>query len=176
MLIDYSKIKILVVDDEADLEALIFQKFRHRIRNNEYHFIFANNGLEALSMLIKYSDISIIITDINMPEMDGLTLLLKVKELKDPLLKTVVISAYSDMDNIRTAMNRGAFDFIVKPINFNDLEITIDKTIEEIQIQRNAIKEHDELLSLQQDLSVAREIQHAILLKDFPPFSRSKRL
>jgi phosphoserine phosphatase RsbU/P len=174
MQIDYSKIKILIVDDEVDLEALIFQKFRHRIRNNEYHFIFANNGLEALSMLIKYSDISIIITDINMPDMDGLTLLLKVKELKDPLLKTVVISAYSDMDNIRTAMNRGAFDFIVKPINFNDLEITIDKTIEEIQIQRNAIKEHDELLSLQQDLSVAREIQHAILLKDFPPFPGRK--
>ena len=145
-------IKIMVVDDEVDLEPLLRQKFRHKIRSNEYVFVFAYNGLEALARLIEHPDIAIILSDINMPEMDGLTLLLKLKELKNPSLKTVVVSAYGDMDNIRTAMNRGAFDFLTKPINFEDLEITITKTIEEIDIQRKALQEHDQLVSIQHDL------------------------
>ena len=165
-----TNIKILVVDDEVDLEPLIRQKFRHHIRNNAYNFVFAHNGLEALSKLIEYPDIGLILSDINMPEMDGLTLLLKLKELKNSSLKTVVVSAYGDMDNIRTAMNRGAFDFLIKPINFEDLEITIDKTLEEISVQRMALKEHDQLISIQRDLNVAREIQQGILPKIFPPF------
>jgi sigma-B regulation protein RsbU (phosphoserine phosphatase) len=166
--------KIMVVDDEVDLEPLIRQKFRRQIRNEEYHFVFAHNGLEALSKLIEYPDICIILSDINMPEMDGLTLLLKLKELKHPSLKTVVVSAYGDMDNIRTAMNRGAFDFLTKPINFEDLEITINKTIEEINQQRRALKEHDQLISIQSDLNVAREIQQGILPQIFPPFPDRK--
>ena len=105
-----------------------------------------------------------------MPEMDGLTLLLKLKELKKPSLKTVIVSAYGDMENIRTAMNRGAFDFLTKPINFEDLEITINKTLEEIGLQRRAMREHDQLISIRQDLSVARDIQQGILPKVFPPF------
>ena len=173
---DLSNVRIMVVDDEIDLEPLIRQKFRHKIRNNEFHFVFAHNGLEALAMLIEFPDIGVILTDLNMPEMDGLTLLLKLKELKNPSLKTVVVSAYGDMDNIRTAMNRGAFDFLTKPINFEDLEITINKTLEEIYLQRNAMKEHDQLISIQQDLSVAREIQQAILPKIFPPFPNRKDL
>ncbi|MBN1183741.1 MAG: fused response regulator/phosphatase, partial [Bacteroidales bacterium] len=149
---------------------LIRQKFRRKIRSGEYDFVFAHNGLEALSSLIEHPDIVIILSDINMPEMDGLTLLLKLKELKNPSLKTVVVSAYGDMDNIRTAMNRGAFDFLTKPINFEDLEITINKTIEEIVLQRKSQKEHDQLVSIRHDLNVAREIQIGILPKDFPPF------
>ena len=90
-----------------------------------------------------------------MPEMDGLTLLTKLKELKNPSLKTVVVSAYGDMDNIRTAMNRGAFDFLTKPINFEDLEITINKTLDEIILQRKSLIEHDNLISIQRDLNVA---------------------
>jgi len=164
------KIKIMVVDDEVDLEPLIRQKFRRQIRSGEYDFVFAHNGLEALSKLIEYPDIGVILSDINMPEMDGLTLLLKLKELKNPSLKTVVVSAYGDMDNIRTAMNRGAFDFLIKPINFEDLEITINKTLEEIKQQRLALLEHDQLVSIQRDLNVAHEIQQGILPKTFPPF------
>ncbi len=160
----------MVVDDEVDLEPLIRQKFRKQIRSNEYDFIFAHNGLEALAKLIEHPDIGVILSDINMPEMDGLTLLLKLKELKNPSLKTVVVSAYGDMENIRTAMNRGAFDFLTKPINFDDLEITINKTLEEIKIQRNFIYEHDQLISIQRDLNVAREIQQGILPQIFPPF------
>ena len=165
-----NKIKIMVVDDEVDLEPLIRQKFRRKIRSGEYDFVFAHNGLEALTKLIEYPSIGIILSDINMPEMDGLTLLLKLKELKNPSLKTVVVSAYGDMDNIRMAMNRGAFDFLTKPINFEDLEITINKTIEEINLQRKSMREHDQLISIRHDLNVAREIQMGILPKDFPPF------
>lgn len=165
-----NRVKIMVVDDEVDLEPLIRQKFRRQIRNEEYDFVFAHNGLEALSKLIEYPNIGLILSDINMPEMDGLTLLLKLKELKNPALKTVVVSAYGDMDNIRTAMNRGAFDFLTKPINFEDLEITINKTLEELELQRKSMMEHDQLVSIQQDLNVAREIQIGILPKIFPPF------
>lgn len=164
------KIKIMVVDDEVDLEPMIRQKFRRQIRSGEYDFVFAHNGLEALTKLIEYPDIGIILSDINMPEMDGLTLLLKLKELKHPSLKTVVVSAYGDMENIRTAMNRGAFDFLTKPINFQDLEITISKTMEEIVLQRRALIEHDQLISIQRDLNVAREIQKGILPQVFPPY------
>ena len=164
------RVKILVVDDEVDLEPLIRQKFRRQIRDEVYDFVFAHNGLEALTKLIEFPNIGVVLSDINMPEMDGLTLLLKLKELKNPSLRTVVVSAYGDMDNIRTAMNRGAFDFLTKPINFDDLEITINKTLDEIAMQRKAMKEHDQLISLKQDLNVAREIQLGILPKVFPPF------
>src|SRR5574344_2651562 len=125
--------KILVVDDETDLQFVINQKFRRQIRNGQYEFHFAFNGLEALAKLIEVPDISIILSDINMPEMDGLTLLSKVRELKNPLLKTVICSAYGDMENIRTAMNRGAFDFVTKPVDLDDLSISIEKAIGQIE-------------------------------------------
>jgi DNA-binding NtrC family response regulator len=113
--------KILVVDDEADLEALIKQKFRRQIREHQYEFVFALNGKDALDKLHLQPDIDMVFTDINMPEMDGLTLLEKLNET-NPLLKAVIVSAYGDMDNIRTAMNRGAFDFITKPVNLKILK------------------------------------------------------
>lgn len=123
--------KILVVDDEEDLKVLIKQRFRQKIRQNEYEFIFAENGRHALEQLLEHPDIDLVLSDINMPEMDGLTLLTKLAE-QNSLLKSVIVSAYGDMENIRTAMNRGAFDFITKPIDFKDLEITIEKTISHI--------------------------------------------
>ena len=120
--------KILVVDDEADLEMLFRQKYRQKIRTGEYEMIFALNGQLAIEMLKDHSDVDMILSDINMPVMDGLTLLANTKE-KNPLIKTVIISAYGDMENIRKAMNLGAFDFITKPVDFQDLEITIEKTL-----------------------------------------------
>lgn len=120
--------RILVVDDETDLEVLIKQKFRKQIRENQYEFMFAENGNRALEIVGQTSDIDLVLSDINMPEMDGLTLLSKLNE-QNLLLKSVIVSAYGDMQNIRTAMNRGAFDFVTKPINFDDLEITIEKTL-----------------------------------------------
>ena len=137
--------KILVADDEADLEMLIKQKFRQKIREQQYEFVFAVNGNDALDKIQQHPDIDILLSDINMPEMDGLTLLSRIAE-SSPLIKSVIVSAYGDMENIRTAMNRGAFDFITKPINFEDLSVTMEKTIRHVlQIKETlkAIKENN---------------------------------
>jgi adenylate cyclase len=127
--------KILVVDDEPDLESMVLQNFRHEIRQGKINFLFASNGEEALTQLGGDGDVDIVISDINMPKMDGLTLLSRIQDL-DRRLKTVIVSAYGDMRNIRTAMNLGAFDFLTKPIDFSDLEITINKTISDLQSVR----------------------------------------
>ncbi|HSG68614.1 MAG TPA: adenylate/guanylate cyclase domain-containing protein [Bacteroidales bacterium] len=131
--------KILVVDDESDLEILIKQKFRRQIREGSYEFIFAMNGIHALEKLQEHTDVDVVLSDINMPEMDGLTLLQKLNE-KHSILKSVIVSAYGDMENIRTAMNRGAFDFVTKPVDFNDLELTIDKTVKYVNQIRETLK------------------------------------
>ena len=131
--------KILVADDEVDLEMLIKQKFRRQIREHRYEFIYAVNGEDALEKLQQHADIEVVLSDINMPVMDGLTLLGKLKETS-PLIKSVIVSAYGDMDNIRTAMNRGAFDFITKPVNFEDLELTMEKTILHVSQMRETLK------------------------------------
>lgn len=137
--------KILVVDDETDLEILIKQKFRKQIREKLYEFVFAINGVDALRKLAENPDVDVVFSDINMPEMDGLTLLTKLNEIS-PLTKAVIVSAYGDMDNIRTAMNRGAFDFVCKPVNFDDLEVTLNKTIQHVKQLKDtlqAIKENN---------------------------------
>src|SRR6187399_522283 len=131
--------KILVVDDETDLEVLIKQKFRQKIREHKYEFLFAINGKHALEQLELNTDVDIVLSDINMPEMDGLTLLSRINEQKT-LLKAVIVSAYGDMENIRIAMNRGAFDFVTKPINFEDLALTIEKTVNQVNQIRETLK------------------------------------
>ena len=149
--------KILVADDEQDLEFLIKQKFRKEIREQLYEFVFALNGKEALKVLQEHKDVEIVLSDINMPEMDGLTLLTKLTDMV-PLSKTVMVSAYGDMENIRTAMNRGAFDFICKPVNFEDLQVTIQKTIKHVQQLKDtmqAIKENN-ILKMYVDESVLK--------------------
>ena len=133
------KTKILVVDDEADLELLIKQKFRRKIRESTYEFIFASNGQEALTRILENPDTDVILSDINMPVMDGLTLLTHT-HAEHPGMKTVIVSAYGDLGNLRTAMNRGAFDFVVKPVDFADLELTIEKTAEQVRQLRDTIR------------------------------------
>ena len=163
-------VKILSVDDEMDLELLLTQYFRRKIRKGEYEFHFAHNGLEALTMLLKEKDFDIILSDINMPEMDGLTLLTKINEMQNPALKCIMVSAYGDMGNIRQAMNNGAFDFATKPIDLDDLSVTIEKAIEHIAYIKTMQQEHTQLESIKGDLAVACEIQQAILPRIFPPF------
>lgn len=161
--------KILVVDDETDLEVLIKQKFRRKIREQEYEFVFAINGKHALEQLEQHKDVDIVLSDINMPEMDGLTLLSRLTE-DHALLKSIIVSAYGDMDNIRTAMNRGAFDFITKPVNFQDLELTMEKTIKQVNQIRDtlqAIKENN-ILKMYVDKNVlnfmdSREFESKIM-------------
>ena len=164
--------KILVVDDENDVAQLILQKFRRQIRDRQYDFVFAQNGVEALAKLREHPDIEIVFSDINMPEMDGLTLLEKISE-SSPLLKTVIISAYGDMQNIRTAMNRGAFDFICKPFDFEDFEQTLAKaikTVEQIKGTLQAIQENN-ILKMYVDNSVlqfmcCKEYETALLANE----------
>jgi adenylate cyclase len=148
---------ILVVDDEPDIETLVQQKFRRQIREGEVKFLFARDGAEALDMLVNRDAIDMVVSDINMPRMDGLTLLEKIQEADDPL-STVIVSAYGDMANIRTAMNRGAFDFLTKPIDFADLEATINKTLRHIERLREAKRRQ-----------IAAERAHALLSRYFSP-------
>ena len=169
-------IKILSVDDEMDLELLLTQYFRRQIRKGEYEFKFAHNGLEALTMLLQDKNFDIILSDINMPEMDGLTLLTKINEMQNPALKCIMVSAYGDMGNIRQAMNNGAFDFATKPIDLDDLSVTIEKAIEHIRYIKTMQQEHTQLESIKGDLAVAREIQQAILPRIFPPFPENTHL
>ena len=129
--------RILIVDDEPDLEPLVRQKFRRQIRDGEISFLFARDGLEALAMIDRNRDIDMVVSDINMPRMDGLSLLQKLQEAEERL-STIIVSAYGDMANIRTAMNRGAFDFLTKPIDFADLETTIVKTLRHLDVLREA--------------------------------------
>ena len=127
--------RILVVDDEPDVEALVTQRFRRRVRSGELAFRFASDGQQALDMLSADPGADIVLADINMPRMDGLTLLQRLEELALDL-KTVIVSAYGDMRNIRTAMNRGAFDFVTKPIEFDDLEATLTRTLQHLGMLR----------------------------------------
>lgn len=167
--------RILVVDDEPDLEVLITQKFRKRIRERDLDFFFAGNGAEALAKLESNGGMDVVLTDINMPVMDGLTLLSNLRQ-HHPMLRSVIISAYGDMSNIRMALNCGAFDFITKPIDFRDLEITLDKTIREAVAQKEAAATHERLVAIQKELDVAREIQESIVPREFPPYPEREEL
>jgi adenylate cyclase len=149
--------RILVVDDEPDVEALVLQKFRRQIREGDISFLFAHDGVEALTALQTNGSIDLVVTDINMPRMDGLTLLQKLQDAEENV-STIVVSAYGDMTNIRTAMNRGAFDFVTKPIDFVDLETTIAKTLKHVNFLRDA--------RLRQ---AAAERAHASLSRYFSP-------
>jgi len=161
--------RILVVDDEPQLERLIRQRFRRKIKNQEYEFLFSQDGSDALRMLEQNNDMDIVLTDINMPKMDGLTFLSKLDK-NNSLLKTVIVSAYGDMKNIRTAMNRGAYDFVTKPIHFEDLEVTINKAIKDLELLKIAQHAREKLIHIQQELSVAGEIQQSIIPKHFDIF------
>lgn len=162
--------KILSVDDEEEIEFLMKQYFRRKIRSGEYEFFFANTGVEGLAVLNEHPDIDIILCDINMPEMDGLTMLAKVNEMQNPAQRVIMVSAYGDMENIRLAMNDGAFDFATKPIDMDDLARTIEKAIRQIDFVHESQKEHKKLEGLEKDLAAANQIQQFILPREFPPF------
>ena len=148
---------ILVVDDEPDLETLLVQKFRRQIREEAVSFLFARDGVEALEVLEANRGVDMVLSDINMPRMDGLTLLEKLQDSQESPC-TVIVSAYGDMANIRTAMNLGAFDFLMKPIDFADLDTTIAKTLRHVETLRDARQRQS-----------AAERAHASLSRYFSP-------
>ncbi len=159
--------KILMVDDETDLEQLVRQRMRREIRSGKYSFVFAHDGVDALEVLGQHDDIDLVLSDINMPRMDGLTLLEKLPDV-DTDLRSVVISAYGDIKNIRAAMNRGAFDFVTKPIDFDDLRITVERGLQQLEMSREAAASRDQLQALQSELGFANRMQQSILPKNFP--------
>lgn len=165
--------KILVVDDEPDLKLMIGQMFRKRIDERELVFIFAENGAEALKRLEEDEEVAAVLTDLNMPEMDGLTLLATVN-VHFPIIIAVVISAYGDMANIRAAMNHGAYDFVTKPFNLQDLELTIEKALHEARAIRESIKVHDHLMTIQQELEIAKGFKKRSCRAAFPRFRSEK--
>ena len=162
-----SPIQVLIVDDEEDLEILVRQKFRHRIRDGQLKFLFAHNGKEALDVLSENPEVHLVLSDINMPVMDGLTMLSQLSDTEQDV-QAVIVSAYGDMKNIRTAMNRGAFDFLTKPIDFNDLETTIQKGLKHVQALQTALENRDRLVAIKQELDMAREVQMATQPKTLP--------
>lgn len=164
---EFAASHILVVDDEPDLEELMRQRMRREVRRGSVTLSFAQNGREALDILKDNSDIEIVLSDINMPVMDGLTMLENIPAINDKL-KTVMISAYGDMKNIRQAMNRGAFDFITKPVDFEDLRITINRTSERFRVERELHRNREKLISIQSELETAASMQQSILPRSFP--------
>ena len=159
--------KVLIVDDESDLEQLVLQRFRRQIGNQEYTFLFASNGAEAIEMLQDDPEIEAIMTDIRMPVMDGLTLLDKIPEI-NPFLQPVIVSAYGDMANIRTAMNRGAFDFLTKPIDFGDFEITLVKSLNQARTLKRAAQAAEQLAAIRHELGIAATMQQSLLPLENP--------
>lgn len=166
--------KILVVDDEPDWESVIRQRFKKQIQQKEWEFIFARDGEEALEQTRKTPGITVVLLDINMPKKDGLTLLKELDKVNNPTIKTVMVTAYGDMENIRSAMNGGAFDFLTKPIDFKDLEITIYKALTQIDLIKDALAARDKYTALRRELEIAGRIQKSMLPRSFPPYPHRK--
>lgn len=158
--------KLLVVDDEPLLESLINQKFKNKIKEKKYEFSFARNGAEALEILNERSDICIILLDLNMPVMSGLTFLDQFHR-ENRLERVIVVTAYGDMINLRKAMNGGAVDFITKPIDLSDLEHTIERCIARYQALKEADASHKTFVDVSKELDVAKNIQKSLIPSDF---------
>ena len=116
--------KILVVDDERDVQVLFEQRFRKEIRSGEMQFAFAYSGEEALSYMNEHNhEAVLILSDINMPGMSGLQLLQHIKQkYAAPPPVVMMITAYGDADNYNQAMQLGADDFLTKPVDFVELK------------------------------------------------------
>ncbi|MFN4174730.1 MAG: SpoIIE family protein phosphatase, partial [Parachlamydiaceae bacterium] len=166
-------VKILVVDDETDLQMLITQKFRKQIQGNDFQFVFAKNGEEALSKLRNDEDIEIVLTDIEMPKMDGLELLSNIAKM-NRVVKSIILSPYGDLESIRIAMNRGAFDFVTRPINLEDLGATLMKSIDDLRESKEAKANQNRLIDIDKELDVAKNIQSSIIPHSFKPFNENK--
>ena len=161
---------VLVVDDEEDVPEIFRQQMRRDIRRGVYELHFANSGVGALRCLEEHPEIDLVITDIAMPEMDGLTLLDNISR-GDSTLRCVVLSAYGDMGNIREAMHRGAFDFVVKPVDFDDMRTTIERSLQNLEVWREAIASREELVLLNRDIEIAWRIQNSVLPRTFPSYA-----
>lgn len=154
-------IKILVLDDEEDTKDLFLQEFRHQIEKGIYIFSFSISPDEVLATL-KEKKFDIFITDINIAGVDGITL---ISQLKDtyPLMKTIVTSAYGDMNTLRAVMRSGAHDFVIKPIDFEDLTVTIENTVKTVLDLKKAAVTAKKLSAISDELGLSAQLQKSIL-------------
>ncbi len=129
---DPAPIRVLVVDDEPDVERLFRMRFRKDIREGGFELRFASDGKQAIEAIEADPNLDVVVTDLNMPVMDGLALLAVIDEMKLPV-KTIVLSAYGDLRTVRMAMMRGAFDFQVKPLDVDELRSTIGKAVASVR-------------------------------------------
>jgi len=160
---------ILIVDDNKEFSILVEYAFQTQVEELEYVLLFAKNGIEALEIIENHPEIHLVVTDVSMPEMDGLTMLERMNE-HNPHIKSIVISGYSNMDYIRRAMNAGACDYLIKPVSLQDLEESIVKTMSKVDVVRDALRSRDRLMQLERDLVIAGEIQRAMLPQRYPAF------
>ena len=160
---------VLIVDDESEVPEIFRQHLRRDVRQGLYRLSFAASGNEALALIDVDPDVDLVVTDINMPGMDGLSLLRALKQ-KEKDLHTLVLSAYGDMGNIRTAMNLGAFDFLVKPMDFDDMRQTMTRSLTDLAARREAQASKDRLQALDRQLEIAWRVQNAALPKTFPAY------
>lgn len=158
--------RILVVDDEPLLESLLNQKFKNKIKEKKYEFIFARNGSQALEILNERSDISVILLDLNMPVMNGFTFLENLAE-QNRIERVIVVTAYGDMINLRKAMNGGASDFVTKPIDLVDLEHTVERNITRYYTLKEAEESHKDFVKLSKELDVVKGIQQSLIPSKF---------
>ena len=121
--------KVLVVDDEADVEPMFRQQMRREVRAGLYEFLFARSGRHALEVLDEHPDVQLVITDLNMPEMNGWELLEALGE-SWPEVPSMVVSAYGNEENARRAEERGAWGFVVKPVDFRELRDKVAESLE----------------------------------------------
>jgi phosphoserine phosphatase RsbU/P len=163
-----ARARVLIVDDEPDIEILIRQRFKRRNGNFGFEFAFARNGADALRQIEADPQLELVVTDINMPVMDGLELLSRIGALAGRMVKAVILSAYGDMGNIRTAMNRGAFHFLTKPIDFADFETTLRRTRNALETERLGVESRQRLSALEQEIEIAAQIQTSMLPHEFP--------
>ena len=120
--------KVLVVDDEPEVEVLFRQRMRREIRAGLYEFLFAQSGRHALEVLEQNPDIRLVLTDLNMPQMDGLALL-DAMASACPDVPSMVVSAYGDPEHVSLAERHGALGFVLKPVDFPELKERIARSI-----------------------------------------------
>ena len=117
MVSDAVPMKVLVVDDEPEVEVMFRQRLRRDLRSGRYDMVFASSGVHALEVMDEHPDVAVVVTDLNMPQMDGMALISVLRE-RWPEVHPVVLSAYGDPERVADATSRGARAFMVKPVDF----------------------------------------------------------
>lgn len=155
------KTEILVFDDTDDTKDLFDQVFRHQIKDGVYSFSYAKTVKDSLD-LMQQKGFDIFLSDISVDGTDAVEL---IKDLgkQYPLMKSVIISAYGDINTLRSLMRAGAHDFVIKPIDLEDLTDTIDKTAKHVAKTKEIERTNKKLVAISNELDVTAQLQRSML-------------